>query len=454
MSPRNELEEWLTELPPLDGADDEPDENEAVPDDFVPDDRGDASLDDAAADDLEVDEGVEITEEESDSKDDEQWQADVGEPELDITEGEPSALDDAVADPSDDVVGGRASPVDESDLDIDENLPTSDDDAGEEGTNDPIEHSLEEDLPALDADDEGDFEDTLLLEVRIPAGAPSSIRWADALWEERSGLERALAWPIGDDDAVTGACLAVTAASEIVAAVTERSALLVRARDTAAVATPPGEQGPWILALSAGAHPVLWAASRAGELAKSVDLGASWTRGVGLGRAILAVGARDDGTLSVLARKGDTVELSTSTDGTRWFSQRIGVELQVDHGRALFVAHRGVCTAIGDAGGIAISRDGRRFTRVPVAGATAGAFAGRTADAPLVVAGTFENEDAIQLVRIPRDGDVEIIGEVRAPVSDDEPKVLALAWHDATETLRIAFATHLVSWGPAKKARG
>src|SRR6185436_295532 len=215
-------------------------------------------LDDAAADDLEVDEGIEITEEESDSKDDEQWQADVGEPELDIKEGEPSALDDAAADASDGLVGGRTSPADEGDLDLDENLPTSDDDAGEEGTNDPIEHSLEEDLPALDADDEGDFEDTLLLEVRIPAGAPSSVRWADALWEEQSGLERALAWPLGDDDAVIGACLAVTAASEIVAAVTERSALLVRARDAAAVASPPGERGPWLLTLSAGAHPVLW----------------------------------------------------------------------------------------------------------------------------------------------------------------------------------------------------
>src|SRR5438045_6722895 len=64
MSPRNEVEDWLTELPPLDGDDDEPDGGEGLGDD-IPEGDGDASLDDAAADDLEVDEGIEITEEES-----------------------------------------------------------------------------------------------------------------------------------------------------------------------------------------------------------------------------------------------------------------------------------------------------------------------------------------------------------------------------------------------------
>jgi len=48
------MEDWLTELPPLDGGDDEPDAEDGLTDDFVPDDTGDPSLDDAAADDLEV----------------------------------------------------------------------------------------------------------------------------------------------------------------------------------------------------------------------------------------------------------------------------------------------------------------------------------------------------------------------------------------------------------------
>jgi hypothetical protein len=74
----------------------------------------------------------------------------------------------------------------DNDFDLDEEPPSSDDDAGEEGTTDPIEHSLDEDLPALDADEEGDFEDALLLEVGIAAAHTTSKRWADALWEERS----------------------------------------------------------------------------------------------------------------------------------------------------------------------------------------------------------------------------------------------------------------------------
>jgi hypothetical protein len=450
MSPRNELEEWLTELPPLDGAEDESEENDSVADDFVPDDGADPSLDDATADDLDVDEGVEITEEEPASKDDDGWQADVGEPDIDIAEGE-SALDgDAPAE----------APADgEGELDLDDDLPVSDDDAGEEGTTDPIEHSLDEDLPALDADDEGDFEDALMLDMRIPSSGRGPVRWADALWEERSGLACNLSWPLGEDDAVTALSLALASTQEVVAAVTERAALLVSAFETKldgagrAVHPPDGERGPWLLALSPTGH-VVWAATRAGELAKSGDFGATWTRCAGLGRPILAIGTRDDGALSVLARKADAVEVLTSSDGTRWFAQRISVELQGDGAGAPWLVHRGPCTAIGDAGGVSISRDGRHFLRIPASsGATAGAFVGSSPDAPLVLAGTFETDEAIHLLRISRDGEAEIIGELKAPlVEDEDPKVLALAWHDATETLRVAFATQLVTWGPTKKS--
>jgi hypothetical protein len=446
MSPRNELEEWLTELPPLDGGEDEPDENEGVPDDFVPDDGDDPSLDDAAADDLDVDEGVEITEEEPVSSDDEQWQADVGEPELDLTEGESAVDGDG---------SGEAPSDGEGELDIDEDLPSSDDDAGEEGTTEPIEHSLDQELPALDADDEGDFEDALLLEVGIPGAPRASARWADALWEERAGLSRKLEWPLEEDDAVAAVRLALASKQEVVAAVTERDLLLISPVDGPGriVKAPVDDRGRF-LAFSGVGHPVLWVANRSGELAKSADLGATWTRSAGLGRPILAIGTRDDGALSILARKGDAIELVTSTDGTRWFAQRITVELQGDDTRFLWLAHRGSTAAIGDAGGVSVSHDGRHFTRISAsAGATAGAFAGRSADAPLLLAGNFESEEAIHLLRVTRDGVAEIVGEIVPPVVDeDDSKVLAVAWHEASETLRIAFATHLVTWGPTRKS--
>src|SRR5258708_25947760 len=85
MNPRNELDDWLTELPPLDGdEDDEPGAQDLVTDDLETDDGKPTSLDDASADDLEVDDDVDITEESSVSEDDDRWEADVGEAELDL----------------------------------------------------------------------------------------------------------------------------------------------------------------------------------------------------------------------------------------------------------------------------------------------------------------------------------------------------------------------------------
>jgi hypothetical protein len=446
MSPRNELEEWLTELPPLDGGEDEPDENEGAGDDFVPDEGDDTSLDDAVADDLDVDEGVEITEEEPVSKDDDQWQADVGEPELDLTEGESAADGDASEAPSEG----------DGELDIDEDLPASDDDAGEEGTMDPIEHSLDEELPALDADDEGDFEDALMLEVTAPSVSSASPRWADALWEERAGLSRKLDGPLEEDDEVVGVSLALASVQEVVARATERGLVLISTVDGPGrtMRGPADGRGRYFFAFSGTGHPILWAANAAGELARSADFGATWTRSTGLGRLVLAIGTRDDGALSVLARKADAIELMTSTDGTRWFTQRISVELQGDETRTFWLAHRGSAAAIGDAGGVSISRDGRHFTRIAASsGATAGAFVGRSPDAPLVLAGTFESEEAIHLLRVSRDGTAEIVGEMTPPnLNDEDPKVLSMVWHEATETLRVAFATHLVTWGPTRKS--
>src|SRR5688572_13074962 len=163
---KGEVDDWLSELPPLDGAEDEPAAEDGMHDDLLPDGDEDASLDDSAADDLEVDDGVDIADDApSAAEDDEQWQADVGEPELDLT-------DDASGEATD----ADAPGLGESDLDLDDDLPPSADDAGEEGTTDAVEQSLDEELPALDADDEGDFEDALLLETGLMVPPPEGPR--------------------------------------------------------------------------------------------------------------------------------------------------------------------------------------------------------------------------------------------------------------------------------------
>src|SRR5450432_3775083 len=126
---KTEVEDWLTELPPLDGDDDDRNTGDEVDDDPLPEVL-DSSLDDAAAEDLDVDIGVEIPDDEPGADGakaraaeaaDERWEADVGEPELDLVDDEP-------------VAGAEGEPpVGEGDFDDHEDLPPSDDDDGEEG---------------------------------------------------------------------------------------------------------------------------------------------------------------------------------------------------------------------------------------------------------------------------------------------------------------------------------
>src|SRR5262249_34961740 len=154
------------------------------------------------------------------------------------------------------------------------------------------------------------------------------------------------------------------------------------------------------------------------------------------GRPILALGSREDGSLSVLARKNDSLEILTSVDATQWFTQRIAAEVRPrPDGAPMWIAHRGSATAIGDADGVSLSRDGRHFVRIPASlGATSGAFAGTGADAPLLMAGAFTDaDDAIHLVRVRQDGATEVIAEIKPPglidEETDEPRVLSLSWH-------------------------
>src|SRR6266508_1051569 len=386
---KGELEDWLSELPPLDGADDEPDANESIVDDALPSLDEDSSLDDAAADDLEVDETVDIAEEESsDGEDDDRWEADVGEPELD--------LDDA----GDGAAGELDSPaLGDGDFDLDDDLPTSEDDLGEEGTTDPIEHSLDETLPALDADEEGDFEDALLLEAGLTFPQGEAMRWASIIWQERSSSSRSLAWAVPDDLPVA---MVVHPLADLVAAITRSGKIRVSrdggmtVLDTSAgqrqLKTLFDEGGPSFAAFSKGG--ALWIADRSGRLAKSVDFGHSWASCPSIGRTILAFATHDDGSLSVLARKAEAVELLTSTHWIRWFAQPISAHLQTARSpvmpSAVWLVHRAAAVAIGDDLGVLLSRDGRHFARVPgSAGAHAAAFACTSSQSPLLFTGTF-----------------------------------------------------------------
>jgi hypothetical protein len=438
---KSEVEDWLTELPPLDGADDETDESAADADELLPEEEGATLLDDSTAEDLEIGESIEIADGEAGEVDDESWQADVGEAEID-TEGDEEPWTDA---------DGEGPAAGETELDLDDAPEDAEEDRGEEGTADPIEYSLDEELPALDADADGDFEDALLSELRS-GDTNEPTRFADPVWEATSYS----AWSGPDEEDEIAAMLVQVAPDLLVALTSAGSVLMSSDGRTPAVRVGaiPDEvrstEGRVFLACS-GVNPILWIADSRGRLVKSADLGQSWETCVGPGRPILALATHEDGTLSALAQSGATVEILTSRDGIRWFAQRIGIELPADMlgKKRVWLCHRGVASAIGEPFGVWLSREGTTFARVPVSsGATAGAFAGSTSQAPLLVVTGPSDSRAIHLIRAARGESPEIVAELEPRGMSGEGAVLGIAWDEAHGGARLAFATEVVAVKP------
>jgi len=451
---KSEVDDWLSELPPLDGADDEPAAEDGLNEE-LPDSEEDASLDDATADDLEVDDGVDFADDEpSSTDDDERWEADVGEPELDFA-------DDA----KDEGAEGDVPGVGESDLDLADDLPPSADDAGEEGTTDAIEQALDEELPALDADDEGDFEDALLLETGLMFTPPEGPRWSAERWERVPSADRTLALAVPDDDAV--AAIAMCAAPDLVVSVTVAGRLLVdgdavasRAGRRLPTALAPGKAGPPVLGLArAGASTVVWAANRTGRLARSDDLGRTWSPPVDVAKSILALAVGEGGSVVVLAEHVGTIEILTSSTGLEWDIRPALVEgrpLELGSAASAWLAVGGSSLAIGDASRVWIGQKGTDLRLVATSAvAGAGVFAGQGDDAPFVFveAGT-EADESMRLFRAARDGRVEVLAEIAAPEDDrtDTPTVFAMAWDELSPSLRVAFATMVCTVAPRAKS--
>lgn len=453
---KSEVDDWISELPPLDGADDEPTAEDGIHDDLLPDGDEDASLDDAAADDLEVDDGVDIADDEPGAaEDDEKWEADVGEPELDLA-------DDA----KDEGAEGDASGVGDSDLDLDDDddLPPSADDAGEEGTTDPLEQSLDEELPLLDADDEGDFEDALLLEAGLTVPVQEGPRWADDPWERLPSADRAITLGVPDDDAV--ASMAMCVAPDLLVSVTVAGRLLI---DGDAIDAPGGrllpaaltvgKAGPPLIGLTReGGSTVLWAANRTGQLARSTDLGRTWSAPIDIGKSIFALALGADRSVVVLAAHRGQTEILTSIDGLQWEAKAARAEghpLEVSSTSTTWLAASASSLAVGDANGVWIARQGEDFQRAsPTPAPTTGLFMGSGPDAPLVFAEAGADVDeGARLLRATREGRLEILAEIAPPEDDrlDAPSLLAMAWDEMSQSLRVAFSTVVCSVAPSRR---
>lgn len=172
----------VLDLPPLDDTgDDATADAEDLDDDLLPADDGGDALDDAtlggAAEDLLETAGVEsgwLLDAEDAAG------LDIGGVDLDTGNEEKILVDDEAEDTA------------EEDPELEAANAGTGVDGGEEGPLDEDEELREEDLPMLDADDEGDVDDRELFEAGV-LGGDTELLWADRAW-----VRVALPAPAGD----------------------------------------------------------------------------------------------------------------------------------------------------------------------------------------------------------------------------------------------------------------
>jgi hypothetical protein len=168
-------EDELDELPPLDGdANDAPEaESEVEIEDL--DDAGEASLDDSTGEDDPAD-----TEELDLDESDGGWLEEPNEtPDLDL--GDVAITDFGESQPA--TEDAEEPGTLEEDFGFGDAPERGGLDGGDEGPLDDDEELREQDLPALDADEEGELEDAALMDEGFAADEPLGLPWAAEPWE-------------------------------------------------------------------------------------------------------------------------------------------------------------------------------------------------------------------------------------------------------------------------------
>jgi hypothetical protein len=165
----------LDELPPLDGDSRDAPEPEPAFEDLPDDAEGDASLDDSTGEDAAPDAGdldldradAGWLEEPPDAPD-----LDLGDiAMIDFGDGSAAAEDEP-----------DEAPEADGDLGLTHGPERGDLDAGDEGPLDEDEELREADLPALDADEEGELDDEALVDAGFAADEPLGLPWAAEPW--------------------------------------------------------------------------------------------------------------------------------------------------------------------------------------------------------------------------------------------------------------------------------
>ncbi|MDP9002635.1 MAG: hypothetical protein M3O46_21305, partial [Myxococcota bacterium] len=183
---RADHEQELEPLPPVDGDSSDPPETEPDYGDLLEDTTEEATLDDATGESDPVDTS------DLDLDDGDGWLGEAGEAQdLDLDNmtmvyfgDEASPLERA---PSGPVPGRDQEPndepgVSEEDFGFGDAPERGGLDAGEEGPLDADEELREVDLPALDADEEGELDDAALVDAAFASDEPLGLPWAARPW--------------------------------------------------------------------------------------------------------------------------------------------------------------------------------------------------------------------------------------------------------------------------------
>ena len=457
-----EPDDELGELPPLDGegGDDEAhgtnvDEVDEVDDG---DDEGATDLlDDSTGDGDPADEEVDAAGTEGGWLDDatDADELDVGAHDLDDQE-RTNLLEDA------DEPG-----VGDEDFGLDPLGASMAGDAGEEGPEGADDDLREEDLPRLDADDDGELEDEVFVDAWPLATDDERPPWDDRAWERVAGvpsigLARSVV-PLGGPAAAlvggarvlrvdaTGATPAEAVGGESI----HGSAIagVARLSDGVVAATGRGvfvgaadgggetkialrevtgwaelAAGPLVELAAHGAH--IWARTQGGALLESADRGATWAALAADG--VDAVTATPDGEL-VAVRGGAVVR------GPSLAAWGPPLPLLPAHreGSSPIVRARGAHVVVAALGAGAFRSDGGPWERLEGTGSVT-AVTRLGDDGTTLVALHAAAEDRSWIARAGADGVARIVVEIGGEVDEgDDPRVLDLAWSDAS---RVAWA--------------
>jgi hypothetical protein len=461
-------EEDLGDLPPLDGGDDDV---EAPPDELDDVEAEDEDEDGADPFDDATGEGDPVEELESEADEGEHWvdsglngageaeELDVGGDELDGDE-QTGLLDDA-----------EEPGVGDEDFDLKDvaEALTVDGgvDGGEEGFEEDDEELREEDLPRLDADEDGEGDDEDFADPWPPGSEEPPPPWEDRAWERATALPRVgmarRVVPIEGGALVAGALLvrveargalpyagrgihggAVQALAPMggstgtaVALITERGGLIVVPAEGQAMEANGWQrlaEGPVVDVVADGQR--VWVRTSSGALVRSDDGARTWQIVAPSGVIAMTV---SDGGAPVFVQESAAGELVVTRGDARdaWGAALPPLACQ-KQGSAVTLRARGPVVGVCAFGaGVYRARDGGAWERVEgTSNATAMALVDDAGTA--IVALHSVAEDRAWIARAAADNVARIVAEIGGDADDGEdPRVLDLAWDDRE---RLAWA--------------